>query len=222
MLNNSFSNSSKQNNVLRKNEIFKSVQIECLNHISKAYNSLRLSNYIAKVDEVQITADLFSEATAIPAYSDFRYTISPERPDYIKEIRERKKSPKKARKYDIFFENWDCKNRISFGMEAKLLIEQNYQSKKPAKLIKEYISDVGMGKYIKGIYEEPGCMLGYILQGDIHNIVEKINSKIVQVYDNQQCLTKVKNKNLNHTDVYISLHINKLDYDFYHLMFDFG
>ena len=209
------------NSFPQKSDLLKSVQIDCLNHISKAYNSLQMSNYIAKIDEVQITADLFSEATKIPDYFNFKYTISPERPDYVKEIREGKKSPKKARKYDVYFENWNSKNRISFGMEAKLLVEQNYQRKKSATLIKEYVSDAGMGKFINKIYEEPGCMLGYIMQGDMSKIIDKINYQIEQIYDSEQCITKSSNGRFHHKDIFISEHKGRLNYNFYHFMLNF-
>lgn len=204
-----------------KEKIEEAVKIDCLNHLSKAYKSLRKSNYKAPNDETSITAKLFDESENLQSSTEFKYTITPERVIFTKDIREGKTKAKTARKFDLCFQNWNTKNKFIFGIEAKLLIENNFKKRNAAILIKEYVSEKGMSKFINGIYEERGCMVGYILEGSIVNILTNINSEVIRVYDKAQCLIKNTNKKLNHDEIYTSNHKGKLEYDLYHLILNF-
>ncbi|MEO6704263.1 MAG: hypothetical protein ABIN04_00245, partial [Ginsengibacter sp.] len=107
-------------------------------------------------------------------------------------------------------------------VEAKLLVENNFLRLRPKFLAKEYVGDKGMNKYISGIYKQQGCMLGYIVEGKIEKIVEKINNEVIYFFDSNQILSKYTSSNFVHNGIYRSFHKEGLKYPMFHLMLDFN
>jgi len=97
----------------------------------------------------------------------------------------------------LLFTHFQYKPRFKFGVEAKLLAETDTLSKNATTLIREYVENAGMGKFINKIYEEDGFMLGYILNGETKKIVVKINLKITDTYTYNERLTKHKHQYLS-------------------------
>jgi hypothetical protein len=73
-----------------------------------------------------------------------------------------------------------------------------------------------MGKFIKGIYEDDGFMLGYILNGDTNKIIGNINLRISSTYSEKDNL-RLSGK------YYISTHnYDKKSKELVHIFLDFS
>jgi hypothetical protein len=206
-----------------KEEIALAVQIDCLQLVSSAYNDLIADqSYLFQPDETAITAKLYGEIEKNIRKDDLNYCISPDPFEYTDDIIEGRVSPKKAKKYDLILENWNNKNKVKFGVEAKLLVETKYKNKRGTTLVREYVSDAGMGKYIKNIYQRKGIMVGYVLEGTISKIISRINTEVTAVYNHHHLLNLVDD-DLYPLETYLSIHSsggeNLL---LYHLMLDFN
>lgn len=198
------------------------VKSDCIKLIIEGYNQYLVDEEIDFViDEPTITAGLYGHIENQINSTDVQCTIVPEHPEFTNSIRKGKMKPNKAKKYDLCFIHFQLKPSSFFGVEAKLLVEENYKNKSANFLISEYVEDKGMGKYINKIYEKEGLMLGYVLKGNPLKIVEKINSKIDNVYS--------INDNLKHSTKYgnfepyicISSHINTKK-ELIHIFLNFG
>lgn len=149
-------------------------------------------------NETQITAGIYDHICNIIIAGKLPFDVVPEYFVYSEEIRKGKENPKKAKRFDLRILTWNQSNdKFNFGVEAKLLAERNYKSKVASKLIKEYVEDAGMGKFLKNLYDpasyNDGLMLGHILNGKLDNIIRKINDKISNTYSIQECLSKRTN-----------------------------
>jgi hypothetical protein len=98
----------------------------------------------------------------------------------------------------------------------------NFANKIASTLVREYVSDAGMGKFINGIYKSRGCMVGYIVQGNIRAIIPNINNKIVKTYSKSDCLLPDIRNQYKQIEIYKSKHAGKLNYLLYHIMLNFN
>jgi hypothetical protein len=101
---------------------------------------------------------------------------------------------KKRKRFDIKFSFFsDPKTENVFGVEAKLLIENNMPPKLSTTLLEAYISITGMRKIIEGTYSKPTCMVGYVIEGTPEGIIKKLNDRINKddFYDKASALKKV-------------------------------
>ncbi|MCR6639608.1 MAG: hypothetical protein NVV82_11675 [Sporocytophaga sp.] len=196
------------------------VKYDCIKLIIDGYNQyLADEEVIFSIDEPTITAGLYGHIENQINCTDIQCTIVPELPEFTKSIRKGRTKPKKAKKYDLCFIHFQIKPNSFFGVEAKLLVEENYKNKNANFLISEYVEDKGMGKYINKIYEKEGLMLGYILKGNPLKIVEKINFKINDVYSiNDSLKHPYKFENFE-PYLFISSHAQKKE--LIHLFLDF-
>ncbi|RPI19507.1 MAG: hypothetical protein EHM58_01485 [Ignavibacteriae bacterium] len=174
-------------------KLYSDVRNHCTEIIERSYlNYLSDSTKVFSEDETIITAGLYDHIEAIIDEDELPFYIAPELHQYTKPIRKGEVNPNKAKRFDLHITNFSYKPRIKFGIEAKLLAEKNTSFKRANFLVDEYVEDAGMGKFIKGIYETDGFMLGYVLNGKVNNIVGSINSKVISTYSNKEILTKNK------------------------------
>lgn len=129
---------------------------------------------------------------------------------------------KKRKRYDIKFSTFHTPfNEYAFGLEAKLLIENDVPPKESKTLIDAYISKSGMKKFIDGIYSKKGCMIGYITEGIPTSIISKINIRIKRdTYFTNKSILRKKKPIENYKLHYESIHEN-LKYPLKHLLLDF-
>ena len=198
-------------------KLYNDVRNQCTEIIEKSYlNYFSDSTKVFSEDETIITAGLYDHIEAIIDEDELPFYIAPELHQYTKPIRKGEVNPNKAKRFDLHFTHFSYKPRIKFGVEAKLLAEKNTSSRRANFLIDEYVEDSGMGKFIKGIYETDGFMLGYILNGKVNKIVRNINLKINSKYSDKEILTKNK-KN------YISSYSFKGNFkELFHIFLDFS
>lgn len=202
--------------------LYQSVLKDCFGLIENGYkNYLDDEEKTFSTDETQITAGICGHIETIIDSEKLPFDIVPEYFIYTEKIKKGILNPKKAKRFDLKITSWNKKNeKLKFGVEAKLLLESDYKTKKANTLIKEYIEDAGMGKFINNIYDKnaynDGFMLGYILNGDIENIKDKINERITTTYSLNEHLVE----NENH---YISKYVDdKIVKNLYHFFLDFS
>ena len=175
-------------------KLYSDVRNHCAEVIEQGYqNYLTDTEKVFAEDETTITAGLYDHIQTIVETDDLPFVVVPEFHQYTTPIKKGKVNPNKAKRFDLHFTNFSYKPRIKFGVEAKLLVQTNTSSRSATFLTSEYVEDAGMGKFIKGIYENDGFMLGYILNGTIASIVANINLKIISTYSDKEQLNKTSN-----------------------------
>lgn len=151
--------------------LYQNILENCFGLIENGYRGyLADTEKVFSADETQITAGIHDHIETIVDTEKLPFFVIPEYSVYSKEIRKGKKSPKKAKRFDLLILTWNNDNdKFRFGVEAKLLAETNYKTKVASTLIKEYVEDAGMGKFIKNLYDPSSYnerfMLGHILNG---------------------------------------------------------
>ncbi len=214
---------AKHNLELPSEEVLESFQAQVFDLISMAYNTIRTPGPIKEnTDETLISIQLFHALKVVSSKEEIPLTIIIENSEITDQISRGVKRLITAKRYDILFESWNSKHPVVFGVEAKLLIENDFRGRMVSTLVREYVSEAGMGKYINGLYKRRGCMIGYIIEGNIPNIVEKINNQIEKVFNKKQCVKKDNSLKYKHKEIYKSQHKGNLNYDLYHLMLDFN
>jgi len=177
---------------------------ECFEVMENGYKSYLMDTEKEfSTDETLITAGICDHIENIIDTSKLPLDIVPEYMVYSEEIKKGKLTPKKAKRFDLRILRWNEENaKFKFGVEAKLLAETNYNSKNASNLIKEYVEDAGMGKFINKIYDQKsynvGFMLGHILNGKTENIIPKINDKITSTYSIAEQITDYKEHYISH------------------------
>lgn len=202
--------------------LYQDVLVECFELVEKGYKAYLIdSEKEFSDDETIITAGICGDIETIIAKNKLPFDIVPEYFVYSEKIKKGKLSPKKARRFDLRILTWNKNNEtLTFGVEAKLLAEANHNFKNATNLVKEYVENKGMGKFINKIYDQnaynDGFMLGHILNGKTKNIVEKINNRISSTYSANEHLTKYKKHYIsNYTD-------NGRRKNLYHIFLDFS
>ncbi len=111
----------------------------------------------------------------------------------------------KLDRIDFYFSTWNSQSRSECYMEAKRLKE------KDSNLKKAYIKE-GMDRYISKKYPI-GCMLGYLLEGNVDETKNGINSMLINDKRSSETLNLVSHKLLksyyesNHSDIGILKHL---------------
>ena len=197
-------------------KLYSDVRNHCAEIIEQGYeNYLSDTEKIFAEDETTITAGLYDHILMIVESDELPFVVVPEFHQYTLPIKKGKVNPNKAKRFDLHFTNFNYKPRIKFGVEAKLLAQTNSSSRSATFLTNEYVEDAGMGKFIKGIYEDDGFMLGYILNGKTDSIVVNINIKVTSTYSVKEQLIKIKRH-------YISTYtLNGKDRELYHIFLHF-
>ncbi|MBS4040869.1 MAG: hypothetical protein KGZ81_09765 [Flavobacteriales bacterium] len=212
--NKSINTNSLDNDIVLK--LYVDVRNHCAEIIEQGYqNYLTDSEKIFSEDETTITAGIYDHIQTIVETDDLPFIVIPEFHQYTTAIKKGKVNPNKAKRFDLHFTNFNYKPRIKFGVEAKLLAETNTTSRSATFLTNEYVEDAGMGKFIKGTYEDDGFMLGYILNGTTDTIVVNINLKVTSTYSVKEQLSKSKKH-------YISTYtLNGKEKELYHIFLNF-
>lgn len=198
-------------------KLYNDVKNHCAEIIEQGYQSyLSDTSKIFSEDETVISAGIYDNIEMIIDKDELPLYIAVELHQYTTPIKKGKTNPNKAKRFDLHFTNFSYKPRIKFGIEAKLIAEANTSRKRAAFLINEYVEDAGMGKFIKGIYEDDGFMLGYILNGTTEKIIENINLKITSTYSSNEQISKNQKP-------YLSPYtLNGKDKNLHHIFLDFS
>lgn len=182
---------------------------KCFTLIAEAYQfSLIKKTIRLNLDENDITQILFERINTNPKRIDFR--IFATREEHLsKDVEIKKGFADKLPRVDLKMSNITSNLEFKYFFEAKRLKENN------SKLKRSYI-DEGVDRFTSKKYPS-GCMLGFLLQGNVNKTVEGINKLLIKDKRNTQTLNSKKNE--LHKDYFESKHIQIGTLK--HLIFDF-
>jgi hypothetical protein len=129
-------------------------------------------------NEVSITRHLKKHLRRCITEEELYYFIVPEYPEDDDDIDDGLKDASKEVFFDLMFSSFSTRGQHYFGMEAKIVIENNFLKRKTSTELAEYISNEGMKKFLNKDYLKRGCMIGYVMEGDLLTITTKINDRI--------------------------------------------
>jgi len=123
--------------------------------------------------------------------------------------------PKKLPRIDINIISWSFVKDVEqeYFFEAKNLCENNWKKKTGARVSSEYYLDryvsTGVENFRAGRYYD-GAIIGYLLEGNIENIITKLNSRLSTDTNTIEVIRNlVFVSGFNH--IYCSKHITPLD-----------
>ncbi|MBN8570269.1 MAG: hypothetical protein J0M18_11600 [Ignavibacteria bacterium] len=137
------------------------------------------------------------------------------------EIDDGLKDPDKANPIDISIHQIYEYKVFKYCVEAKNISFSNWIKSNGKKVSgwqqkKDYISE-GVDRFILGHYmNQNGCMVAYVVNGNIFKVLKAINEKLIQLKRNSEKI--IKFKKLNGFSLYESKHSNR---KLKHLFFDF-
>ena len=179
----------------------------CIYLIIDAYTSLLNSGRkVSEESENNITAQLVGFMKKSPLRSNLQIHL--ERESYLDsdEIYNGLQDADKSPRIDIKYSVWNSNVEIEYYMEAKNLAENNWNKKSTNatvdahKLRKRYI-ETGIANFTNARYPN-GCLLGYLLEGNTHKIVELLNKILIAENRTKEILVNNKFYNINYS--YIS------------------
>jgi len=176
----------------------------CNNLITKSYFELIKLQYSTSWDEETFSANVRNILKVIIKKNKLAYFVNRENIEDNEDILSGKVNAKTAKKIDIYFATFQSNKYLEYAIEAKILVENNFNSKNFSYLNAQYI-DEGMDRFINNIYKVKGCMLGYVIEGNPDKIVAKIN-KILLSRNRDLEIIGNKHKMNNLKFCYTSIH----------------
>jgi hypothetical protein len=182
---------------------------KCFNLTVEAYESSLIEKVIQlNWNENDISQELYEKLDANPKRLQFNITAS--REFHLSNTTNKEKGfADKLPRVDLRMSSIISKLEFKYFFEAKRLKEND------SGLKRSYIDD-GMDRFTSHKYPS-GCMLGYLLQGNVNGTVKSINSLLIKDKRNTQTLNSKKND--LHKDYFESNHIEIGVLK--HLIFDF-
>ncbi len=184
-------------------------EYRCFSLTIEAYeSSLKEKTIQLNWNENDISQELYEKLDANPKRLQFNITAS--REFHLSNTTNKKKGfSDKLPRVDLRMSSITSKLEFKYFFEAKRLKEND------SGLKRSYI-DNGMDRFTSKKYPS-GCMLGYLLQGNVNGTVKSINSLLIKDKRNTQTLNSKKND--LHKDYFESKHIEIGVLK--HLIFDF-
>jgi len=177
-----------------------------------AFNSIKVDKkYDLDWDEEQFSAHLISYMNKNDLTKNFNLHIDIEKKLLDEsQLPNNKNNPKYLPRIDISIASWLFKEneKLQYFFEAKKLCENNWTKKSGVKVTTKYYLDryilTGIENFRIGRYYN-GAIIGYILQGNIVNIISKLNAELStdkSTIQNIQILSFLKSFN----NIYNSIH----------------
>lgn len=199
-----------------------SFEIKCLKVLVKSYEtSIKSKKYSKDWEEKTFSSHLVSLMKKCDLAIKYNLTITKEEELEDDEIDNGLKSPKEANPIDIRFHSIWTNLRLDYNVEAKNISLSEWKKSSGNKVNAsqqqtEYITK-GVDRFLTGHYKDKnGCMLGYLVNGTLDDILMKINEKIINQKNANECLkTGVM---LNNHQIFESTHNER---KLKHLFFNF-
>jgi len=206
-----------QNTIGRASDVLPNVDSNfeqaCLWIMTEAFKRMKLEKrYDLTWKETCFSACLVGHMQKIRHEKDIRLRIDPESHLYRKEMLNCTEDPDTAPRIDIKISGGWVREDVYYGIEGKILVENNWRTRDASYLGRRYIA-TGIDNFVNGRYSDKmdiGCMVGYVVQGSASEIASKINNLLIRDGRNKE------NMMFNAIDVcsdcYISKHIRTTDY----------
>ena len=206
-----------QNTIGRASDVIPNVDSNfeqaCLWIMTEAFKQMkREKRYDLTWKETCFSACLVGYMQKIRHEKDIRLRIDPESHLYRKEMLNCTEDPDTAPRIDIKISGGWVREDVYYGIEGKVLVENNWRTRDASYLRRRYIA-TGIDNFVNGRYSDKmdiGCMVGYVVQGSASEIVSKINNLLIRDGRNKE------NIMLHAIDgcsnCYLSKHIRTTDY----------
>lgn len=155
----------------------------CIILLAWACKTLKSKKHVdTEWGEENITANIFTYIHESQLSIDFDIFIECEHPFFSQAVLDNKKKAKGSPRIDLVFQNNWNGQRKSFYVETKNLVEHDFTKKRNKNATKairvqdRYIK-TGIDHYLKSHYPK-GCLLGYVLNGSVANVVVGINNRL--------------------------------------------
>jgi hypothetical protein len=163
----------------------------CLWLLTEAFKHMKQDAlYDLSWKETRFSARLVGYMQKIRKQEDLRLQIDLESYLYRKEILEGLEDPDTAPRIDIKISGSWVYEDIYYGIEGKILIQIDWQTRREYDLRARYI-DTGIDNFVNGKYSPDvsrGCVVGYVVQGIAFNIRQKINDLLIHRQRNNETL----------------------------------
>ncbi|WP_439131474.1 hypothetical protein [Polaribacter sp.] len=184
---------------------------KCFRLITESYVSAMETKVIKlNWDENDVTSELHRHIQDNPLRLDWNIHSNVEKHLPKEDIKKEKGFAAKLPRIDLTFAVISSKLEYNYNMEAKNLKE------KDSGLKRRYVN-TGINNFVSKKYEN-GCLLGYVLEGDLDKTVDGVN-KLLKKDKREPEFLKVKTHDL-HDSYYESEHNDS--FILKHFMFDFS
>jgi hypothetical protein len=121
---------------------------------------------------------------------DMALRIDPESHLYREEMLKGTEDPDTAPRIDIKISGGWVHEDEYYGIEGKILVENNWRTRDDSYLRRRYIA-TGIDNFVNGRYSDKiglGCMVGYVVQGSASEIASKVNNLLIRDGRNKEKL----------------------------------
>lgn len=202
-------------NVNLINSVNSSFEIKCLTILVKSYEtSITEKKYSKDWEEKTFSSHLVSLMKRCELAIKYELIITKEEELEDDEIDNGLRSPKEANPIDIRFHNIWLGLRLDYNIEAKNISLTEWKKSNKNKVNAsqqqtEYISK-GIERFLTGHFKDKkGCMLGYVVNGKLEDVLMKINSKIEVQKKRDEALNSSNTVISNH-QVFESIHKERI------------
>ena len=154
----------------------------CLEALQLGYEKMFLDKqYDLSWQEDKLTAHLVEKIKATGFLNSRQISVNHQSPIYDEGVIYGEDDPLNSPRVDFKFTKWFYENEIEYYSEAKNLSEKDWEKPGGAKVNASkyrgrYI-DTGIENFLSERYPE-GCLIGYVVQGELSKIIEGINELI--------------------------------------------
>lgn len=208
---------------LNQIHISKTIQVlenRCLALLSEGYHATKMSSKISiDYEEEDISKEIILSLKANKKRLTWQIRVEAEYRLYNDKTISAKQSPR----IDFCFSGWDGME-WEFYAEAKNLIEidtskSNRKKKVSSTSLQKRYIETGIDSYRSSKYPQPGCLIGYILQGEVDRIISSINTHLKNLNRGSEVLTNASFNVAGLNYCFLSNHTSELSIK--HLMFDY-
>ena len=158
-------------------------------------------------EEENITARLRKEILGLPFVNSKKIDVVREFQLDNDAIISGEKPAKSARRIDFrFHSTWSVKDEYEYFAEAKNLYHTDRRNTGDASKSKNYYIEGGIARFVNGAYP-PGFLVGYVLRGEIEEVVNSIN-QIIERKNFSPRIGQIREKSTLHSHPYCYNSIN--------------
>ncbi|MFY1048131.1 hypothetical protein [Chryseobacterium sp. GP-SGM7] len=203
------------------NKVNQSFELKCLRLLIQSFGSAIEENLLTlEWEEESISAHIVKHLRNFKSGFIINYEV----PLVEEDVYSAKKRVKNSNRIDIFFQKnqWNQKEYLEYHVEAKNISSSEWKKSTGTKVNAsqqqtEYITK-GIERFLIGHFKNKnGCLLGYVVNGKLDEILLKINSKI-ELNKSKSEIISFKDEVIDNHKIYQSCHSQR---NVKHLFFDY-
>lgn len=191
------------------NKVNQSFELKCLRLLVQSFGSAIEENlFTLEWEEESISAHIVKHLRNFKSGFIINYEV----PLVEEDVYSAKKRVKNSNRIDIFFQKnqWNQKEYLEYHVEAKNISSSEWKKSTGTKVNAsqqqtEYITK-GIERFLTGHFKDKnGCMLAYIVNGTLDDLLLKINNKIKTQKSSLEIIA-FKEQLINDYNIYESCH----------------